>query len=276
MTCEPQFLVVGHVAEDRTPQGPRIGGTAAYAALTALRMGSTVAVVTSVGPDLDPEAELSGIRVHVVPSAESTVFVNDYGPGGRIQTVKGVATTIKATDIPPDLRSATAVLLGPLVGEVDAGVPEVFQGSAVMASLQGWLRAWDERGRVRAVSWDGTGLLPQVDAAIVSTDDVLEQALIESWSEMVPALIVTEGSRGARIHVDGRWHRVEPFRSSQVDPTGAGDVFAASYLLRFCETGDPLVSARFASCAAGLSIEAVGVQGIPTRSQVEDRLNCGA
>jgi sugar/nucleoside kinase (ribokinase family) len=275
MTREPQLLVVGHVVEDHTPQGPRIGGTAAYAALTAVRMGSTAAVVTSAGPDRYLEAELPGVRVHVVPSSESTVFINDYGPDGRIQTVRGVAAPITATDVPSALRSATAVLLGPLVGEVHAGVPAVFQGSVVMASLQGWLRAWDDRGRVRPVSWDGTDLLPRVDAAIVSADDVLDEAPIQSWSEMVPVLIVTEGSRGARIHMDGRWHRIEPFRSNQVDPTGAGDVFAAAYLLRFCETGDPLESARFASCAAGLSVEAEGVKGIPTRAQIEERLSCG-
>jgi len=275
MTREPRLLVIGHLAKDQMRHGFTTGGTAAYAALTAVRMGFTVAVVTSAGPDLDPETELPGVRVHVVPSAESTVFVNDYGPDARIQTVKGVAAPITVTDFPPALRSATAVLLGPLVGEVGAGVRGVVQGSVVMASLQGWLRAWDERGRVRPVSWDGTGLLPQVDAAIASADDVLEEALFEPWSEMVPVLIVTEGSRGARINVAGRWNRVEPFRSQEVDPTGAGDVFAAAYLLRFCETRDPLVSARFASCAAGLSVEAEGVEGIPTRSQIEDRLSHG-
>ena len=275
MTPEPRLLVIGHLAKDQLPYGLTTGGTVAYTALTAVRMGLTVVVVTSAGPDLDPEAEMPGVRVHVVPSAESTVFVNEYGPEGRIQTVKGVAAPITVTDIPCALRSATAVLLGPLVGEIGADVPSVVQGSVVMASLQGWLRTWDERGRVRPVSWDGTDLLPKVDAAIVSVDDVLEEALFESWSEMVPVLIVTEGSRGARINVDGRWNRVKPFRSREVDPTGAGDVFAAAYLLRFGETRDPLVSARFASCAAGLSIEAEGVEGIPTRPKIEDRLSRG-
>lgn len=157
MTSEPRLLVIGHLAKDQTQHGFTTGGTVAYAALTAVRMGFTAAVVTSAGPDLDPEAEMPGVWVHVVPSSESTVFVNDYGPDGRIQTVKGEAAPTTVTDIPPELRSATAFLLGPLVGEVGAGVPGVVQGSVVMASLQGWLRAWDERGRVRPVSWDGHG-----------------------------------------------------------------------------------------------------------------------
>jgi hypothetical protein len=259
MTPEPRLLVIGHLAKDQTPHGFTTGGTVAYAALTAVRRGFTAAVVTSAGPDLDPEAEMPGVRVHVVPSSGSTVVVNDYGPDGRIQTVKGVAEPITVTDIPPELRSATAVLLGPACGRGRRRRPEGRTRLGGHGLAAGVAQDVGRAGWVRPVSWDGTGPLSQVDAAIVSADDVLEEALIESWSEMVPVLIVIEGSRGARINLDGRWNRVEPFRSQEVDSTGAGDIFAAVYILRFCETIDPLVSARFASCAAGLSVEAEGV-----------------
>jgi sugar/nucleoside kinase (ribokinase family) len=56
-----------------------------------------------------------------------------------------------------------------------------------------------------------------------------------------------------------------------VDPTGAGDVFAAAFLVRYRETGDPFASALFASCAASLSVEAPGLEGVPTRARVEER-----
>ena len=32
------YLVIGHVAHDLTPEGPRLGGTAAYSALTAMAL----------------------------------------------------------------------------------------------------------------------------------------------------------------------------------------------------------------------------------------------
>ena len=56
-----------------------------------------------------------------------------------------------------------------------------------------------------------------------------------------------------------------------MDPTGAGDVFAAAYLVRYRETSDALESARFASCAASFCVEAQGTEGIPTRAQMEER-----
>ena len=59
----------------------------------------------------------------------------------------------------------------------------------------------------------------------------------------------------------------------EVDSTGAGDVFAAAFFVRLDETGDPRASAGFASCAAGVSIEGVGVARIPDRGAVEARLH---
>jgi len=41
------YLVIGHIACDLTPAGPRLGGTAAYAALTARALGLRVGVVTA-------------------------------------------------------------------------------------------------------------------------------------------------------------------------------------------------------------------------------------
>jgi sugar/nucleoside kinase (ribokinase family) len=62
------------------------------------------------------------------------------------------------------------------------------------------------------------------------------------------------------------------YPAGEVDATGAGDVFAAAYLVRLHETDDPLSAGLFASCAASISIEAPGLEGIPTRLQVEERL----
>jgi len=54
-----------------------------------------------------------------------------------------------------------------------------------------------------------------------------------------------------------------------VDPTGAGDVFAAAFMIRLIETDDPCQAAQFANTVASFSIEGPGVSGIPMRHQVE-------
>ena len=244
----------------------------AYGAVTALRMGAAPGVVTSAGPDLDPRDVLRGIQLHTVPGRESTAFVNAYRDGRRTQRVTGVAAPVAASDVPILWRSAPSVLLAPLAGELSYDLARSFPDALVLASIQGWLRLWDDEGRISPAYWEGEDVLPHVDAAIVSTEDIGDPRLVNVWEEMVRVLIVTSGSQGATLHLDGSRHHIEPVPVREVDPTGAGDVFAAAYLIRYSETGDPLESARFAGCAAGLSVEGQGLAAIPHRAQVEERL----
>jgi sugar/nucleoside kinase (ribokinase family) len=55
----------------------------------------------------------------------------------------------------------------------------------------------------------------------------------------------------------------------EVDPTGAGDVFAAAFLIRLHETGNNFEAARFASAAAALSLGGSGISAIAGRAQIE-------
>lgn len=272
----PDFLAIGHVARDLAPDGFRVGGTVTYAALTAGRMGLSVAVVTSVGPELDVPSAMPGVQVHVVPSSDTTTFHNSYRHGKRSQLIKGVAAPIGASDVPQQWLSAPLVMLGPLAGEVSYDLAKLFPDATVMASLQGWLRQWDDVGRVSQAHWEGEEVLPHLDAAICSIGEIADRDLIDLWKPMVPILVVTMGREGARIHFEGSWHHVPAFPTREVDPTGAGDVFAAAYMIRYRETGDPLESARFASCAASFCVESEDVAGIPIRAQVEARLNKNA
>jgi sugar/nucleoside kinase (ribokinase family) len=108
--------------------------------------------------------------------------------------------------------------------------------------------------------------------AVFSDDDSPGEEQIANWAELCPVVIHTHGGQGCSVHVDGQRHHLPAFPTGEVDPTGAGDVFTAAYLIRFQESGDPLDAARFASAAASFCVEAEGVLGIPTRTQVEDRL----
>jgi sugar/nucleoside kinase (ribokinase family) len=88
----------------------------------------------------------------------------------------------------------------------------------------------------------------------------------------VHIIAFTRGYNGADICVRGNWRHIDAFPANVVDPTGAGDVFAAAFLIRMWESGDVWKATRFASCAASFSVEGEGIAGIPTREQVEARL----
>jgi hypothetical protein len=47
------YLVIGHLTKDLTPQGSRMGGTASFASLTGKALGMRVGIITSCGNDID-------------------------------------------------------------------------------------------------------------------------------------------------------------------------------------------------------------------------------
>ncbi len=59
---------------------------------------------------------------------------------------------------------------------------------------------------------------------------------------------------------------------TEVDPTGAGDVFAAAFLFYLHKYGDPRKAVKFANCTAALSVEHIGITGIPTLDMVVERI----
>ena len=61
ISIEPvDYLMIGHITRDITPDGPRLGGTATYSSLMARALGLRVGIVTSWGNELptDPFANI--------------------------------------------------------------------------------------------------------------------------------------------------------------------------------------------------------------------------
>jgi len=293
----PDFLVVGHLVQDKVAGGYRLGGTAAYASLTAHRLGLRTAVLTRVAADLDLSSLPPEIEVHRLPSPQTTVFENIYSgghhPGGRAsartQYVWARAESIAAVDVPAELASARIVLLGPVVGEVEDEVARCFPGSLIGICAQGWLRTVAADGRVVRLSpchWrpfasppsaeaESAQRIGRLQAVFVSEEDLPPaetEETLAGWAAQVPLIFFTLGYRGARVCSNGRWQEVPGFPAREVDPTGSGDVFAAAFLARYLETDDVAQASLFAAAAAAVSVEAVGTAGVPTRVQVEERL----
>ena len=274
----PEYLVVGHVTKDLLPGGAFcFGGTATYASLAARRLGLSVGVLTSGAEDVEP-ASHDSVLVCRHPSGCSTVFENIYTANGRRQYVRGVASALGPQHVPEAWRRARIVHLGPIAQEVSPELAEAFPNALVGATPQGWLRQWDQEGLVSPIPWvNGSRILRAVDVVVLSLEDLGgDRALLQSYIEQAKLLVLTVGEQGAIVHQHGDAVRVPAFRVREVDPTGAGDVFAAAFLVRYEETHDAIEAARFANAAASFVVEGPGPSLIPTRRQVEDRLAYGA
>ena len=267
------YLVIGHVAHDLTPDGWRLGGTAAYSALTAQALGMKVGIVTASGPETTLDA-LQGLPVISLDSPGSTTFENIYTEHGRVQYLRAQARRLDLDIVPAAWRNASIIHFGPIANEMDSVLPKGFSPELLGVTPQGWMRKWDQEGRVSPAEWQDSGsLLRKAGAVVISREDVQsDEELIERMAHQTQILVVTEANQGCVLywHADRRRFRAPVVH--EVDATGAGDVYAAAFFVRLLKTRDPWESARFATLIASRSVTRLGLAGIPTREDVEECL----
>ena len=285
----PEFLAIGHVTRDVHLDGSySLGGTVTFAAVTAHRLGLAAAIITCADEELLKElpARLPTIGIAARLSPATTTFINQYHTAGfRIQYLRARAESQQREDVPAVWLNTPVVLLGPLAQELDPEFVTLFPrrpGAIIAATPQGWLRHWDAAGRIWPTPWSAAEkVLPQLDVVILSHDDLLPiangnrseaDAILSRWSLQVPLLVATDGRHSATLFQHDKTEHFKADPVHEVDPTGAGDVFAAAFLCHLYKHENTREAVNFANCAASFSVEQVGVQGIPTMEMVMKRL----
>ena len=265
------YLVIGHLTRDLTPQGPQLGGTAAFSGLTALALGLRVGVVTSWGAEL-PLGPMRQIPVISYPSDTSTTFENIYTETGRVQILHFVAPSLDYFMVPEPWRNAPIVHLGPVAQEVEPGLVRRFPTALLGLTPQGWLRAWDSKGHVSPSEWpEATFMLGAAGATVLSVEDVNnDEERLEEMAASCRILAVTEAYEGARVYWNGDVRRFRPPALQELDATGAGDVFAAAFFSRLYTTRDPWEAGRFATALSAISVTRARLDSIPSPAEIHD------
>lgn len=205
----------------------------------------------------------------------STSFENRYTSSGRVQTLRSRATVLELADVPEHWRRSEIVHLAPIACEIPTDLTGAFPESFVGITPQGSMRTWDSTGRVRLQSWQAVGdLLPVADAVVLSIEDLgMDRSAAAAMAAHCKTLVVTEGPRGATVYHSQRAELVPAIPAREVDPTGAGDIFAAVFFVRFQATGDPWEAAGFANLIAAGSVSKPGLAGTPTPAEAKAALS---
>lgn len=267
------YLIIGHLTQDLSPDGPRLGGSAAFAGLTAAAFGQRVGVVTSWAEETGLE-RLSGLQIANLKSEASTTFQNTYTPEGRLQKLHYLAPALAYYHIPESWRKTRIVHLAPVAGEVPADLVRYFPEADLYLTPQGWLREWDHTGNVSPGEWvEATFMLQHARAAVISEEDVsTDQAVIDRMAAAVQILVVTRGYLGAELYWQGNIYTFHAPEVEEIDPTGAGDIFAATFFSQLTHQGDPLRAAELAVQVASDSIQRSGMDGAPDEDILYDML----
>ena len=272
---KPDFLCIGHCCHDLKEGRKVLGGTASYASIVAKKLGRNPSVFTTVGRDFqffNTFKEL-GIPFYYKLSKATTQFENRYSDGKRQQTIISRADDITTDDIPKAYRKIPVILIGPIADEIDARLIEFFNYGLVGVVIQGFLRSWDGSGKVvpKMMDW---ATLKYADIVFLSDEDIkgMEGALSEIIN-YAPMVVMTHGKEGAKVFRKGNEYIFPSFPVHVKDATGAGDTFAAAFLLKYHETRDVSSACIYAHCVASFIIEEEGITGLPGEDRILARIS---
>lgn len=270
-----------------------LSGCSTNACLAIRKLGADAVLVGCVGNDyagsLRESLQGYGIEGRLCDSPETGGFSLIYYDtlGNRTLDVLGRASAIK--EIPGDLSDVDGVIIGPILGETSLALIETARGAMnglLLLDPQGVLRRIDGDGRISHFR------NPELDAIVAVCDIVKaneveakiitginprdsEQALEEATRKLhalgCRIAVVTLAAEGSAIFDGETYYRIPAYSTDAVDPTGAGDTYAAGFLVKYLETSDLEQAGYYGSCVSSVMVENVGPDFPLTRAEADRR-----
>lgn len=270
-----------HISADGQRSDPEHGGASLYTALTAwLLTGERVGVVSATGPGAmtgkGDAVDASTLETSADPNGPQTVFEDWVDGDFRKQRLVSRAPAIDGSfgALGQRGRNASTVFVGPLLDELPLDCRSWFWADFACLIPQGWFRNIHPDGSITLVTPDVASITGPWDLIVLSSEEALVAGDLDGWLRLTRILAVTSGSQGATIYSEGSEHRVPAMQAPEVvDTTGAGDVWAAAFAIRYNETRNIQQAGKFASAAAAICVSRSGLRGVPeSRQEVEDLL----
>ncbi|MBN7758153.1 ribokinase [Nitratireductor aquimarinus] len=253
------------------------GGKGANQAVAAAKLGSQVSMVSRVGDDLFGDNTLRNFSDHGIDirhvakvagksSGVAPIFVDESGENS-ILIVKGANEDLLPADVDAAedvLRDADLILMQleiPLETiyhtvrrAAEWGVPTILNPAPATSALS--------VSDLKSLSF----LVPnESELALLSgmptdTEEEIMAAARSLIEKGIGTVIVTLGSRGARLVTADRFTTIEPVSVTPVDTTGAGDAFIGSFAHFFAATGETETALNRAARYAAYSVGRRGTQ----------------
>lgn len=268
------------------------GGCAANAAMDLARLGARVAVAGKVGNDFFAEfvrqelqakgVDVAGLRQSSGAPTARTVILPVAGDDRRYIHAVGANAELRVEDIDLDQVARARVLYvgGYLLfpGFTPTALAELFR----LARERGLVTVLDVAGPQAAAGLAPLApvlpytdvFLPNQDEAAVITGETeaLRQAavFVEAGAQTV---VITRGADGVAVGTRAATYTAPALPVAFVDGSGAGDAFAAGYMIGLLEGWDLERTVALASAAGASACTRLGTTpGVFTRAEALDYL----
>jgi sugar/nucleoside kinase (ribokinase family) len=212
-----------------------------------------------------------------MPTDRSTTIKIESTDSGAQLHLQHLAPQLDFHLIPESWRAAPIIHLAPVAQEVEPAIVRRCSPTLLGVTPRGWLRTWDDRGRLTPAEWpEASFVLNQVNAAVVDWIDIdQDRRRVEELAAACPLLAVYDPMDGASVFWQGDEQRFEAHKLQPGAHPNASDIFAALFFARLYHAHDPWDAARFATVLAGTATERIGLQAIPTQAEVHQALSEG-
>ena len=265
MYNSPDFISLGLLSFDINDYGDGTylknpGGAVAYSSKLASDHQMNPGIVTSCGKDYDIEILLPDTKTIIYPSENTTTFMNTYNLEERNQALLLHSNKIPQQIIPKEWKKPKIFFAGPLLHEIPKDSINWFQADFSYIVPQGWFRRWGDDGIIEIISHMANNQFNKKwDLMVLSKEESknLSKELLLSWAKII---CITKSSDGANIFCDnGDEFNISAIKVPDVvDPTGAGDIWAAAMAIKLYSGSSIIEAGNYASAAAALSIESYG------------------
>lgn len=279
---------IGHITKDKIVTPNRTvymaGGTSFYFAyaINQLPKDVTFSLVTAMDPtEKEPVEKMvkAGIDVTLNASRNTVFFENIYGENQNERKQRVLAKADPFTIKQLEHVEAKVFHLGSLLSDDFSQEVVAYLASKghVSIDVQGYLREVKDE-KVYPIDWkDKLAVLKHTYylkvnetemETITGLKDPREAALLlHSWG--VTEVIITLGSEGSLIYVDGKFYEIPAYPPHEVvDATGCGDTYSAGYLYKRLQGAGPTEAGKFAAAMCTIKLEHNG----PFNRSVEDIL----
>jgi sugar/nucleoside kinase (ribokinase family) len=267
-----------------------LSGCSTNACLALSRLGYPSMLIGGVGPDyrtrLEREMHCWGVETYLFQTHQTGGFALNYldDHGNRTLSILGIADPLPS-DLIPD-EDANFILLGPILNEIPPKLVKNLRKKYTVPILldpQGLLRTI----RDGSVSHELSQAFVDIAAlsTIVKANEVEtlvatginarfdpEGAVRALYKYGCKVAVVTLAEAGSIIFDGQSIYLIPPYTTHALDPTGAGDTYAAGFIVKYLESPENLTAVGcFASAVASVMVENIGPEFPLTRHEADHR-----
>jgi sugar/nucleoside kinase (ribokinase family) len=274
LICLGNLTIDDIVLPDGTKQWGCFGGDTVYSALGAALWSDQVGFVAPVGNDFPHENlaqfqtsgwDTRGLAKRSIPTMHNVVTYKD--DNDRVWVVVSDPNDFfelspALQDIPPDyLQSRAFMLLAMDLAAQENLVPPLRKFGLVAVDPQEDYIA----GNIARIH----AMLKNVDIFLPGQEEVFrilghrdyEKACLQFAEDGAGVVVVKMGADGSLIYspAEEKYWQIPAYKTTVVDPTGAGDAYCGGFMAKYAQTGDLIASGLAGTVSASFAIEEFGL-----------------